>query len=243
MTVNPERQGSPDSLEEIRHSIDNVDESIIKTIKVGVSRGMGEDDLGKYLPESIVSAYEGGGADEEDNEENGADEEADEEHGVDEEPDEERGADGENNKKIDADQKTDWVSTFGELLFKGFQSAGHTSNSMAELIVARSRQNMESLTDDELQRLLALYVQTRAGFAVDAGREKWHRGLEIFDEKRETDIKNWAGQHSRTARHVMERVIEVCRELQELELGITNFEKDVANGVPENENGDTYPPA
>lgn len=213
MTVNPEGHDDQevDSLEKIRGYINNVDESIYATIEEGVNRGLGKPDLEEYLPESIASAYK--------------------ESVLDKEADKERYADG----------RADWVSTFGELLFEGFQSAGHTPNSMAKLVIARSKQGLESLTDDELKLLLATYVQTRARFAVDAGREKWLRGQKIFDKERETEIKNQAEQHGLTTRHVMERVIDVCRELQGLELGITDFEEGAADGAAEDDNGDTCP--
>lgn len=222
MAVNPEEHNNQeaDSLERIRGYINSVDESIYAMIGEGESRGMGKADLEEYLPDSIASAYK--------------------ERGANEEPDEERGTSGESDKKINTDEKTNWVYTFGEFLFEGFQSAGHTSNSMAQLVIARTKQGLENLTDDELKLLLATCVQTRARFAVDAGREKQLRGQKIFDKDRETKIKNQAEKHSPTTRHVMERIIDVCRELQGLELGITDFEKDAANYAAEDDTGDTY---
>lgn len=213
MAVNPEGHNNQevDSLDEIRGYINSVDKSIYATIGEGESRGMGKPDLEEYLPDSIASAYK------------------------------ESVVGKETGKERDAGGRTDWVSTFGELLFEGFKSAGHTSNSMAQLVIGRSKQGLESLTDDELKLLLATYVQTRARFAVDAGREKRRRGQKIFDEARETEIKTKAERHSLTTRHVMERVINVCRELQGLELGITDFEEEAANRAAEDDNGDTYP--
>lgn len=133
----------------------------------------------------------------------------------------------ETNQSYSRDESFDWLAILGEEVKNESEKSAQPPEGIPYIAAGGD-------TKTNTQSAIALWVYERAKLALEAGLMKWELGEEVLNAQREDEIKqrarNFAEDINRdpdTYQSIIERIINLCRELQGRQIGIWGYEESI----------------